>query len=169
MKVPRVDSVLKRLPQAERRALFEELTSGKEVGEVVATLRARGIVTSQSALYRFRTWYGDNRLFLEARDAAGEIAETLALEHQDWDGEAIRNATRAAFEVLAARNQDSALHLALARQRVAEEQAETARKRAELDVSKWEEERAAAKGVIGDTKLSPEERDAKLKEIFGIG
>ena len=150
MKVPRVDSVLKRLPQAERRALFEELTSGKEVGEVVAALRERGIVTSQSALYRFRMWYGDNRLFLEAR-------------------EAIRNATRAAFEVLAARNQDSALHLALARQRVAEEQAETARKRAELDVSKWEEERAAAKGVIGDTKLSPEERDAKLKEIFGIG
>lgn len=47
---------------------------------------------------------------------------------------------------------------------VKEEELTIARKKLEI----WEQKQASAKKIVGDKKLSPEEREQKIKAIFGL-
>ncbi len=97
---------------------------------------------------------------------AAETFKGLAVDAA-LEGDAERSAVYARASALFAERASKAAELGLKEraQATKEDQLRLAREKFEAA----ERREAAAKGVIGDTKLTPEERDAKLKEIFGIG
>ena len=148
--------------------------------------KEKGLAVSRSALYRFGDWIrpqeSARRLemgVLARREAEGLAKAAGANEDvarafiamgtevgvRTQSAEAASGWIKMAAALLAAAQKDAELRLREEAQKTAAGQLRLAQEKFEAQQRRED----AAKGVIGDAKLSPEERDAKLKEIFGIG
>ena len=167
MRKPNLQSPLDRLEDAQQHKLFE-LLKGASYEEALPKVRAEfGVRTSVAALSRFmkrRAVVEHLRESVYASEAFAESEDVKALDKRKrsavvsamWealtakDTKSIVALGRLLVSMDAGRRDDDAL-------RLAREKFEASERRA-----------AQAKETISDRKLTPEERESKLKEIFGL-
>ena len=167
MRKPNVQSPLDRLEDAKQHKLYE-LLKGASYEEALPKVRAEfGVRTTVSSLSRFMKRRGvveHLRESVYASEAFAESDDVKALDKRKrsavvsamWealtakDTKSIVALGRLLVSMDAGRRDDDAL-------RLAREKFEASERRA-----------AQAKETISDRKLTPEERESKLKEIFGL-
>ena len=167
MRKPNVQSPLDRLEDAKQHKLYE-LLKGASYEEALPKVRAEfGVRTTVSSLSRFmkrRAVVEHLRESVYASEAFAESEDVQALDKRKrsavvsamWealtakDTKSIVALGRLLVSMDAGRRDDDAL-------RLAREKFEASERRA-----------AQAKATISDRKLTPEERESKLKEIFGL-
>lgn len=167
MRKPNVQSPLDRLDDAKQHKLYE-LLKGASYEEALPKVRAEfGVRTSIASLSRFmkrRAPLEELRERVHETEAFESSEEVQALDRRKraavvnmmWealgakDAKSIAQLGRLLVSMDAGRRDDDAL-------RLAREKFEAAERRA-----------AQAKATISDRKFTPEEREAKLKEIFGL-
>ena len=167
MKKPNLQSPLDRLDDAKQHEVFE-LLKGTSYADALPRLRKEyGVRTSEAALSRFvkrRSVAESLRTSLYVADAFADDEDVKALDRKSRAA-----VTTALWEAISNRDKESIVafgKLALgfsADERAAKELA-LAREKFEAT----ERRLAAAKTAVADQKLTPAEREAKLKEIFGI-
>jgi len=165
---PRSDATLKTLPEAVQEALFALLRT-ESYARVRDIAREKWEVqTSPAALSEFFRWYPLSRRLEVAKSTADEMAKILAgLGDVTLDAAAIQRATQAMFEAQALRANDSETYIQLAKLRLSREAGERdARRIALLETRAAQADKA--EGVTRDETLTPEERAARLREIFGL-
>ena len=142
------NSILKSLPQAKRKEIFErfEVTSWQEM---LAQLESEGITCGKSALYEFRRWYVEMRPILEAHEFAQSFQDALAADKGlALNVDQINRVAQAAFELQSIQTQNPALFVELQRLRVQQEANEIRRSNTEQKLREYEDKMAAAKTAL---------------------
>lgn len=173
---PRSDAKLKSLPgqlQAELRDWFVE----ENVSYAEARKRLKddhGITTSIGSLQDFYATHCFSLRFEQAKNLANELKGALEEAPEIFTAPAIGAISQRVFELAASKEANVGDLVSLAK--VMGESAKLAIKERELSLSERRvallEKKAAAfdeaAGVAGDGKLSAEEKDRRLKTIFGF-
>lgn len=167
MKKPNLQSPLDRLDDGKQHEVFEML-KGTSYADALPRLRKEyGVRTSEAALSRFmkrRTVVESLKTSLYVAEAFGKDEDVKALDRRNRAA-----ITAALWEAISNRDADSIvsfgkLALGFAADQRATDELALAREKFEAA----EKREAATKATLADKKLSPAEREAKLKEIFGL-
>ena len=182
---PRPDAWWAGLSEEDWWAVYDRRKAGQSWQDVTEFVgKQYGIPVSHSMLGRFFDWMrkAESALILvsvkTAKDIAGGIARVdvdpklaadaltaLSLDAATQrNDEAMKILADAAAKYHAVAQGAEKLRLDAARQRTAEETLRLSREKFEAAQRREE----AAKETIADAKLSPEEREARLKAIFGM-
>ena len=183
---PRIDAWDAGLTDAQRWSVYDKLRTlpWYKVAEWAAAEFSLGAEPSRAAMYRFadrmRGQESARRIerALAARDEAGALvaartddAETIAAYKTlaqdlalDGHAEEAMLYTRMALDIAAQATKAQEIALKAAAQETKDAQLKLAREKFEAA----EQRLASVKDAVADAKLSPEEREAKLKEIFGL-
>lgn len=177
----RCDSKLKTLPEERQDQIAEWCRAAKTetcaggIAYALEQLASDGIKVSRRAVSEFFSWYRLREDFSGAESFATSVENALKKEFPDATPEKLAAAGQLAFTAMATRQHDPEEFREMQYLRLAEETARTkARnedrkiKLAERRVSLMERKLEAVKGTVSDEKLSPEERQARLKQIFGL-
>ena len=164
----RSDATLKTLPEVVQEQLFELLRTKSYAKVRLAAREKWEVVTSPASLSEFFRWYPTSRRLEVARSTADEVAKTLrALGDTKIDEAQIARASQAVFEAQAIRTGDAATYIGLAKIRLASEAGRRDERRIAL-LEKKAAQADAAEGVTRDETLTPEARQQRLREIFGL-
>ncbi len=173
MRKPRSDSVIESLPAAQREQVSAWLSEQNlSYSEVVAKLAdAFGVRTSVGALQTWFTRIERPRQYASAKGAADEFA---GLMEGNFDEANIRLAKQLAFEFLSSPSPSIGAAKALlkivgdsAKLKLAQEKVGLdARKVAILEARARQAD--AAEEVTANVKLTPEQKTARIREIFGL-
>lgn len=165
------------LPEEEIRQICEWLlTPGLSYAKVRKLCdKELGVSPSDSQLSRFYQRYVAAEVLRRRRQAvstAEEIAQEMATNPGEWDSATIDLVKQKAFEVAsspmaASKDVKALLSLVLKAhdQELKREQVEVAKRKLAL----LEKREADAKDTLSDGSLSLKQREAKMKQIFGIG
>lgn len=165
---PRSDSKLLNLPEAQMAQLSDWLMSGLPQAKVKLLVKSEfGVDTSAAALTRFYSEVCSAALLARRRRAVStseEVAEDAAKSPGQFDAATIDRLKQMAFEMTLspqpdARNVKNLFGLVLK----ARDQDLEARRVALLEQKLKETEK-----VVGDEKLSAQEKEARIKNVFGI-
>jgi hypothetical protein len=160
---------LKNLGRKSQREIVDYLNgtdrqAAHSLKDTAAWLGTKGIETAPGTVSRFRTWYL-RRAKMEANQAAAldrvkadkkkGMFKTLAEE---------KEAGQIYFNHFAVDQED--VHMWVLMQRL-----DLARSQQELDARKiklLEEKKAQTKEVVTDTKMTPEEKEERIRQIMGL-
>ena len=167
MRKPNVQSPLDRLDDAKQHKLYE-LLKGTSYEDALPKVRAEfGVRTSVAALSRFMKRRGVVEHLRESVYASEAFAESEDVKALDRRKRAA--VVSAMWEVLNAKDVDSIVKLGrLIASMDAGRRDDDALRLAREKFEASERRAAQAKETISDRKLTPEERESKLKEIFGL-
>lgn len=170
---PRPDSVLKNLPPAQQDALFAWLTA-----ENITYAEARkrlaeqfSVRTSPAALSAYYSSVVVPRKYAEARGLADDLAK---LAEGSFDPATTKRLQQLLFEMSVSNRVDLKAIKTLAKIVGDSHKLTLAQSRLELDKRKVKilEAKAAqadeAQGIAGNKKLSSEEKERRIKAVFGI-
>jgi hypothetical protein len=165
---PRSDSTLKTLPEVIQEQLYALLRTTSYAKARAIAREKWEIETSTASLCAFFSWYPTSRRLEIAKSTADEVGKTLrALGNVSLDDAQIQRATQAVFEAQALKSGDLDAYMGLAKIQLARE----AGRRDERRIALLETRAAQAdkaEGITRDETLTPEQRAAKLREIFGL-
>ncbi|MGE9266509.1 MAG: hypothetical protein ACQKBY_00310 [Verrucomicrobiales bacterium] len=174
MKKPRADAKLKNLPE-EDQELFWRMLNPSDAETPASTLEELGefIIArydfdtlSLSTLSEWRSWYALKRRMENARRRAEQTRLEL-LKDGTLTAEDIERAAQAVFTSETLESGNVKAFVALAKLRLAARQVEIDERRVQL-LEEKAKRLAEIEGVTTDAKLSAEEKDARVKQIFGI-
>ena len=166
MKKPNLQSPLDRLDDGKQHEVFEMLKSISYADALPRLRKEYGVRTSEAALSRFvkrRSVVESLRTSLYVADAFSQDMDVKALDKKN------RSAiTAALWEAISNRDAESIvafgkLALGFAADARAEEELMFARQKFEAQQRRED----GAKATLADKKLTAEEKERKLKEIFG--
>lgn len=165
MKV-RSDSKLKTLPE-ERQAQIAEMLRASSLEEVKAQLAQDGLDTSVASLSEFYSWYHMRRQYQQTEDTVQAMLDILKQEKPEISDQQIFNYGQQVFSVLALKEGDNENWARIQRLHLRSQHERLLERRVRL-LEKQAEQNDRAKTTLVDADLTPEQRDRKLKEIFGI-
>lgn len=181
-KKPRSDSKLKHLPKEDQEALWNLVTTPQvpisdepnsplrplKLQELQAEVPLRhGFTVALSTLSEWRSWYGQ-RLRTQSAMARAEQAKLEWLkENPEATPEDLERLGQMVFTSEAVENGDIKAFVALIRANNQKRALAIDERRIKLLEEKAKREEAA-QAVTKDEKLTPEEKDARMKEIFGL-
>ncbi len=166
MKKPRSDAKLKTLHPAKQEALWE-MCQGVSYTDVVARLKAEwdGFETSEASLSAWYAWYPFSRELSEFQELKAELRQELESNPDlNLDSDEMLRMTEAIFAHRAARTKDSALFVEIRKLRQKDRDQDAAERRLLL----LEQREEKAKKLLNNEKLSPEQRDEKMRATFGL-
>lgn len=180
---PRADSKLKTLPEAQQALVFSWCSGTLEsaVSRCASDLRPP-VVTNLDAMSQFRRWYAARMQNAEAWEKCLATAEADA-QHSggksgDWVQEQARNyfARRAVTmddaetfaKMDSLRQGERALTIKAKGDKIKAEQKDRDLALVERRVALLESREAKTKETLADATLSLEQRQARIKEIFGV-
>jgi hypothetical protein len=181
-KKPRSDAKLKHLKQEEQEALWELLTTpqvavSEEAGsplrpytlqELQAEVPLRhGFTVALSTLSEWRAWYGQRLRTQAAMARASQAKLEWLKENPNANPEDLERLGQMVFTSEAVENGDIKAFVALIKANNQKRSLALDERRIKLLEEKAEREEAA-QAVTRDEKLTPEEKDARMKEIFGL-
>lgn len=166
MRKPNLQSPLDRLDDAKQHEVFEML-KGTSYADALPRLRKEyGVRTSEAALSRFvkrRSVVESLRTSLYVADAFAEDKDVKALDRRSRAA-----VTTALWEAICNRDNESIVAFGkLALGFSADERAANELKLAREKFEATEKRLAAAKDAANDTRLTNDQKLAKMKEIFG--
>jgi hypothetical protein len=169
---PRSDSALMSLPDDRQRELFDFCDGLRSEG--LRTIRERlgaekGVTVSLGTLSNWLNWYSLRAkvqgVAAMADDLARILKETPGL---DLDDAKIMRTAQAFFEARAMQENDAETYVKLAGVRRGTAEIQIKQRRLSLEEKKLRQAEAA-KDVTKDTTLTPEEKEMRYREIFGLG
>lgn len=171
-KKPRCDSKLDAMPESRVLALRDMMLAGKGHRELFDWLALEcGVTCSPSALTAFYKRHcapvvRERRQFSVMKAEA--LGEAMAADPVSWDEKIVERTKQLAFEFMSGDQIDPDAVKALL-------DALTKANKQSLDREKFEEAKRKAlqaekaQEVTGNEALTPEEKQARLKQIFGMG
>ena len=167
---PNSNAILKNLPQAKRKEIFERFQN-TDWKELLAQLKAEGIECGKSALYEFRAWYESLRPVLEAKEFGLKFAEMMAADKGEvLDAGRINKFAQAMFDMQSIQQQNPELFVELQRLRARQEANDIKRESLGQRVREYEEKmksvRAALDRANSTGALTPEGR-AEIEKAMG--
>ena len=164
----RSDATLKTLPEVVQEQLFALLRTSSYATVVRDAKEKWDIKTSPAALSEFFRWYPLSRRIETAKDTADQVAKVLrSLGDVTLDDDKIQKAAQAMFEAQAMKAGDTDAFVQLAKIRLARDQGKREERRIALLEKKAAQADEAA-GVLKDKTLTEAERQARLREVFGM-
>lgn len=165
---PRSDSKLKTLPPRQQGEIFALLQSTSYVQAKGIVREKFGVETSVGALCEFFAWYPTSRIVEEAASIADQLkADLKKLPGLDLDDDKLSRIGQAAFEAQALKAGDSDAFVALRKLRQKDNEHRLNERRIAL-LERKAAQADQAEGVTRDESLTPEQREAKMREIFGL-
>lgn len=178
---PRSDSKLKNLPPERQEQIMAWARAPKTedspggLQHAREQLAADGIKVSLRALSEFCSWYSLQERFTAASERAKQFEELLATRDPSLSPEAIRELGQALFTMEAVQAGDAATFVSLESLALAQRSATT---RATLEREKLalaerrvrvaERKLDDLKGILTDGALTPEQREQKMRQQFGL-
>jgi hypothetical protein len=171
---PRADAKLKNLPDADQEALWEYLHPSdpeerrRTLGEAQSEVPLRhGFTVSLASLSEWRSWWALRRRMNAARERAEQTRLEL-LKDASLRPDEIEKVAQAVFTAETLETGNVKGYVALAQLRLKGQQLELDRAKLAL-LEKKAQQADQAQGLAGDSTLSAEEKQARLKQIFGMG
>lgn len=173
----RSDSVLGTLPP-ERQEQIADYARTHSLEDTVQWLRTDGVRTSRSRLSVWLSSFCLRQAFRQAANSTEEFREFLKADIPDIDPEELdrRAAIHFQAEAMKAGDPETYLSFATARHKAKMDAVKAAQKDKSLELdarrlSLLEKKAAqadAAKATLGDERLSPAQKQARMREIFGM-
>jgi|GEM_PF-3113598 len=168
MKKPRGDAILKNLPDAVQKAIWEATVKITLPLGVEWVRTNHGVKVSVSMLQKFLAWYPFSRPLERVAVYAQQFQQALtANPNLRLNAEQSSEAAHIAFEQFTIATQDIESHVALRKLRLKEQEQQLAERRVAL-LEAAAEQAKQAKGIAGDEDLTPEEKESRIKAVFGI-
>jgi len=173
---PRSDSALKTLPE-DRQAAIADYARTHSLQETVTWLREDGVRTSITALSSWLSWWSMSQIFRQSESDAQEFREWLAKEFPKLSEDELdqRAALRFQFDAMRSGDPDTYLAFATARHRAKMDKVKADQKERSLALDERRlsllEKKAAqadAAAKVVDSKLTPEEKLSRMRQIFGM-
>lgn len=165
---PRPDSPLRNLPP-ERQAAIIAYLEKHSILETKNWLAQDGFSASQDALSKFRSWYLLERQYQEYRETTDQLIEQIKEGMPGLTEEQITSYGQKVFNTLAIRSQDPEIWRVAQGIRLKDAKLALDTRHIALLEKKAAQAEAAMEVVENKGgKLSPAEREAKLKQIFGM-
>lgn len=162
----RSDSKLKNLPEERQQHIFE-LCSQKSFAEVREVLAEDGLKTSATALKSFFRWYSLRSDFEETGSLVDEFCDLLKKEVPSLPEDQVFSYGQSAFSMLALRQGDTEAWARVQKLALKKRDQQLHERRITLL-----EQQAAlaqkAQTAVQDSNLTPEQLQAKLREIFNL-
>jgi hypothetical protein len=165
VKKPRADSRLKTLPQERRREIFE-LCQHTPLKEVVVQLKAQGVATSITALSEFWSWYQLYSQHQQMEEDTKTLVDFLKVQGLKLTDAELDAYGQKVFSTMALRAANAKEWIAIRKLAIESQSLEHDRRRIELLEQAAARAQTASDVVAGP--LSPEEKQRKLREIFGL-
>lgn len=169
---PRSDSALMSLPDERQRELFDFCDGLRTEGlrAIREKLDAeKGVKVSLSTLSNFLNWYSLKSKMRSVAEMADDLArilkETPGINLTD-DG--VMKAAQAYFEMQSMKENDAGLFVKMAKVRKGTAELRIQERRVRIEEQKLRQAEAA-KEVTKDASLTPEEKEMRYLEIFGLG
>lgn len=162
---PRGDSVLKTLPE-ERQDAIAEHALGHKLAETVAWLRDDGIQTSSAALSEFVCWYGLRRRLERTQSTVDTLLDRLKQERPSMSPEDLFSTGQTLFAALAIETNDPKVWVGT--QRLALRQQALALEDRRIRVLEQRAAQADQAEAITQSALSPDEKMARMRQVFGM-
>lgn len=163
----RGDSRLKTLDEKLQEEIFRRCETGK-YADVAKWLRAEfSIATSEGALSEFFSWHALRQRMRRADSHVRNLDELIDEHGLKLDPQKRKDTMNALFLTLASEGGDFETFEAAYKLILAGDKLDVEKRRVTLLEAKAKQAEDAAK-VTGDEELTPEEKDARLKRIFGI-
>jgi F0F1-type ATP synthase epsilon subunit len=173
---PRAEAVLQNLPPARQADLFsymegESEAAGHSYADCIAWLKSDGINVSKQALSKWRDWYYLRLGFQSARDDARTLLQSEAEDGEVVPEDKIQRVGNRLFSMLAIKQRDPKAWASVQvvqqnERRLAQNEVTLAQN--DRRIKLLEEREAKTKSVVANAALSPEEKEAAVKQIFGI-
>lgn len=169
---PRSDAVLMNLPEERQRELFDFVDGHRAEGlrKIRVMLQEeQGLTVSLATLSNWLNWYTLRAkvqgVAAMADDLARILKETPGL---NLDDEKIMRTAQAFFEAKAMQENDAGTYVQLAGIRKGTAELKLKARRIAIEEKKLLQAEAA-KEVTKDASLTPEEKEMRYREIFGLG
>lgn len=168
MRKARSDSKLKTLPKDRQKQILA-WSEEHSLAEIRALVRDQWTVeTSESALSEFLSWMRLGRSLEQAASFADDIRQTLTqLPNLNLNEEQINSAAQVVFELEAAKAKDLKAFIGLRRLRQKDKDQQHDSRKIQL-LERRAAQAEAAERVTQDPAMTSEERERKLREIFGM-
>ena len=166
MKKPRSDSRLKNLPAEKQQSIIEALKAGT-VAEVRDQLRRDGIRTTASSLSEFWHWWHLREQHRQNERDVQQMVDLLRQEQPDLSEERLFDYGQQLFSLLSIKSQDPKVWQKVQKLNLDRQRMSLDRDRFELLKHKAEQAEAAER-EIGNDRLTPEEKEQRIRAIFGL-
>jgi hypothetical protein len=176
-KKSRSDATLKVLPPA-RQSDIAEYARTHSLAETVKWLAADGVKTSNASLSDFLSWYALSAQFRADEVTTQTLLDQLKAEVPGLTDAQLDELGQRTFSLLAIRNQDADTFVnvrsAMTRAQLEKAKLTLREKKLSQDERKivlMEKKAAqadAAKGILENKELSQAQREARMREVFGI-
>ena len=164
MRKPRSDSKLKMLPAATREKIAAWCAAGSLAEARERCRKELGISTSEQRLSEFCKWQARADELRTGNELAMQALEWWKANRPDAGADELRAAQFFALSMKAQAGDDPELAIAVLR----EQGKDLDRGLAARRVLVLEAKLSAGREVMEDKKLSPQEREQKLREVFGL-
>ncbi len=166
------NAVLKNLSDEKQAAIIEYMDGktgkkGHTLAETVAWLQRSGIQTTITSLSRFRVWYLVRRK-LDAHEVS-TLEVVRECKRRGWikTAEEERTAGQIFFNRMALDQQDPKLWGLMQRINLFTDKVVLDKKKMELESQKYKDTRGEITKVVKKPKLSPDEKQARIRQILG--
>lgn len=164
---PNRRSRLKTLPEDKQRQIIEWLKSpAGGPGTVDLILANFGLETSDTALSEFWSWWHLQQRFSANEARVESILERLAEKRPELPQEQLFSLGQEIFSALAIETQDSESWARVQKLRLSQQQQALEERRIQV-LEKKAAEADKAREVMA-TELTPEQKQSRLREIFGM-
>src|SRR5665213_3942763 len=164
------NSVLKGLAPDQQQDLFDYMEGvadqkGHSYKQCVAWLGDEGVKTSNSQLSRWRRWYRLRAFFQRCRETTAAIIEDDRAAGLEYTDEQIERKGNRTFNLLAIESFNDAAWarqqtLAVRRQAVV-----VVERKLAFEMEKYQNQRAKTKEVETEPKMTPDEKDERIRQI----
>jgi hypothetical protein len=141
----------------------------------IQQLAADGIKVSEPTLSEFYSWWQLRKTFQQADNLTNDFIELLKKEFPEVDSKKLQETGQAFFTMQAMANRDPEEYREMEKLRLAKETAETKGRQeekklqlAERRIVLLEEKIDKAKKTLSDPALTIEQREQRMKQMFGV-
>lgn len=164
----RPDSPLRNLPEDRQAAIIAmmEGPQNKSFAEIKKHLASDGLRVSENALSEFRSWYLLRRQFKEAEQSTDTLVELLKLDMPELSEEKLFRYGQLIFSQMALKTQDPAVWTETQKLNLKKEEQRLQERR--IAILEKKAAQADAARDVATSKLTPEEKEQRMKSIFGL-
>jgi hypothetical protein len=163
---PYKNSLLKSLPDERQDELFEYYKKHTQQ-QTLDWLAGNGVKTSKTTLYAWRSWYLARKNWEQHESEVLQLMMFYKHRHPSLTKEAVAEMGEFLFNTWALRQKDVKTWSAAQQVQLKRESQAIDRKKMALELKKYKDQSEAARKTVNDTTLTPEERQARIRQILG--
>jgi len=166
LKKVRSDAVLKRLPEDKQEAILEYWRT-HPIKQTVKWLKEGNITTSTDALSQFRVWYLTRKKYEERETRILDRIQLYKERDPSLTNEILTKMGEFIFNEIAIDQEDVKTWSVAQQVQLKRESQAMDRKKLNLELRKYKDQKAKIKKINENTKWTPDEKQARIRQILG--